>query len=292
MIRRWRVPIVAAQRVGTDSGRPYAGRWIRQSSAFRCRGSCQLRAAAGGVLAAERRPVRVKQARTACSALGRVHGRVSRAEPSRSCRSGWQVSHKPSELRQLLALMAQLAALTDAVTRLREAQDRAVQAKAARKAAEKLRAASARYARPGAPLMAASPSPVTVVGGRATGPLPPFESDRPGPSAAPHRGPHQSLSARCARHGRRPTGVRFNGLSSPCLSNASGLGFRRGRAGARAVASHDFNLPPGCRCRQGLCALAGRVRRAYGQGRRGEPEVGHIGRTATRSEHPTRAAQR
>ena len=191
MIRRWRVPIVAAQRVGTDSGRPYAGRWIRQSSAWRCRGSCQLRAAAGGVLAAERRPVRVKQARTACSALGRVHGRVSRAEPSRSCRSDWQVTHKPSELKQLLALMAQLAALTDAVTRLREAQDRAVQAKAARKAAEKLRAASARYARPGAPLMAASPSPVTVVGGRATGPRPPFESDRPGPSAAPHRGPHQ-----------------------------------------------------------------------------------------------------
>lgn len=121
MIRRWRVPIMAAQRVGTDPGRPCAGRWIRQSSAWRCRGSCQLRAAAGGVLAAERRPVRVKQARTACSALGRVHGRVSRAEPSRSCRSGWQYSHKPSELRQLLALMAQLAALTDAVTRLREA---------------------------------------------------------------------------------------------------------------------------------------------------------------------------
>ena len=32
---------------------------------------------------------------------------------------------QPSEIKQLLALMAQLAALTDAVTRLREAQDRA-----------------------------------------------------------------------------------------------------------------------------------------------------------------------
>ena len=34
---------------------------------------------------------------------------------------------QPSEIKQLLALMAQLAALTDAVTRLREAQDRAGQ---------------------------------------------------------------------------------------------------------------------------------------------------------------------
>ena len=99
---------------------------------------------------------------------------------------------QPSELKQLLALMAQLAALTDAVTRLREAQDRAGQASAARQAAEGLRAASARYARPGGPLVGATPpSPMTVVGGRATGPLRPLEADQPGPAAAPIRGPHR-----------------------------------------------------------------------------------------------------
>ncbi len=42
---------------------------------------------------------------------------------------------QPSETKQLLALMAQLSALTDAATRLREAQDRAGQARAARQAA-------------------------------------------------------------------------------------------------------------------------------------------------------------
>jgi len=43
------------------------------------------------------------------------------------------------ESKQLLALLAQLAALSDAVTRLRETQDRAVQAAAARRAAEGVR---------------------------------------------------------------------------------------------------------------------------------------------------------
>jgi hypothetical protein len=57
---------------------------------------------------------------------------------------------KPSELRQLLALLAQLAALTDAVTRLREAQQRAAQAAAARAAAERLRALQYRYSAPAA----------------------------------------------------------------------------------------------------------------------------------------------
>jgi hypothetical protein len=42
------------------------------------------------------------------------------------------------EHRQLLALLAQLGALADAVTRLRENQDRAAQAAAARKAAGQL----------------------------------------------------------------------------------------------------------------------------------------------------------
>jgi hypothetical protein len=41
---------------------------------------------------------------------------------------------KPSELRQLLTLLAQLSALTDAVIRLRETQQRAAQAQAARRA--------------------------------------------------------------------------------------------------------------------------------------------------------------
>jgi hypothetical protein len=47
------------------------------------------------------------------------------------------------ESKQLLALLAQLAALSDAVTRLRESQDRAVQAAAARRAAEGVRLTSA-----------------------------------------------------------------------------------------------------------------------------------------------------
>jgi hypothetical protein len=52
---------------------------------------------------------------------------------------------KPSETPQLLALLAQLAALADAVTRLRETQQRAAHAAAARRAAEQLRAVEARY---------------------------------------------------------------------------------------------------------------------------------------------------
>ena len=65
---------------------------------------------------------------------------------------------QPSETRQLLALMAQLSALTDAVTRLREAQDRAGQARAGRRAAEELRAATARFTGSVASPVAASPA--------------------------------------------------------------------------------------------------------------------------------------
>ena len=52
---------------------------------------------------------------------------------------------QPSELKQLLALLAQLAALCDSVTRLRETQQRAAQAAAARRAAEQLRDVTAFY---------------------------------------------------------------------------------------------------------------------------------------------------
>jgi len=48
-----------------------------------------------------------------------------------------------NEAKQLFALLAQLAVLSDAVTRLRESQDRAVQAAAARRAAEGVRVTSA-----------------------------------------------------------------------------------------------------------------------------------------------------
>jgi hypothetical protein len=51
-----------------------------------------------------------------------------------------------NENKQLLALLAQLAALTDAVTRLRENQHRAAQAAAARRAAEQLRLTTAQRA--------------------------------------------------------------------------------------------------------------------------------------------------
>jgi hypothetical protein len=52
---------------------------------------------------------------------------------------------KPSENAQLLRLLAQLAALADAVTRLRETQQRAAQAAAARTAAQQLHAVVHRY---------------------------------------------------------------------------------------------------------------------------------------------------
>ena len=94
-----------------------------------------------------------------------------------------------SEAKQLLALMAQLSALTDAVTRLREAQGRAGQAGAARQAAEALRAATARYACPSGPVAAAAapgpvPSSAGLGGGRAAGPRPHAPAARPAPSAA------------------------------------------------------------------------------------------------------------
>lgn len=57
---------------------------------------------------------------------------------------------KPSETKQLLALLAQLVALADAVTRLRETRQRAAPAAAARQAAEQLRAVAARYQPPAA----------------------------------------------------------------------------------------------------------------------------------------------
>ena len=57
---------------------------------------------------------------------------------------------QPSETKQLLALMAQLAALTDAVARLRETQERAGQARTARQASAELRAVRVHYTAPDA----------------------------------------------------------------------------------------------------------------------------------------------
>lgn len=107
-----------------------------------------------------------------------------------------QVAH-PSEIKQLLALMAQLSALTDAVVRLRQAQDRAGQARAARHAAEALRAVMARYTDRDVPLVAAAaPAPTSSgLGGaaRAAEPERPYGAEpdqfaqvRPG-SQAGHR---------------------------------------------------------------------------------------------------------
>ncbi len=65
------------------------------------------------------------------------------------------------ENTQLLALLAQLAALSDAVTRLRETQDRAAQAAAARGAAEQLRLSAAQRTSPrgGPPAATATAGP-------------------------------------------------------------------------------------------------------------------------------------
>ena len=55
---------------------------------------------------------------------------------------------KPSETAQLRDLLTQLVALTDTVARLRQTQQRAAQAAAARAAAEQLQTAATRYPRP------------------------------------------------------------------------------------------------------------------------------------------------
>jgi hypothetical protein len=68
---------------------------------------------------------------------------------------------KPSELRQLLALLAQLSALTEAVTRLRETQQRAAQAQAARRAAEQLRDLTASYRPASTPSVGAASTPAS-----------------------------------------------------------------------------------------------------------------------------------
>jgi hypothetical protein len=93
------------------------------------------------------------------------------------------------ENTQLLALLAQLAALSDAVTRLRENQDRAAQAAAARGAAEQLRLTSAQRAslQPGAPAATAT---------RTRRPGLSFDAGRPRPGptqgpAGPGRGPRR-----------------------------------------------------------------------------------------------------
>ncbi len=81
-----------------------------------------------------------------------------------------------NENKQLLALLAQLAALADAVTRLRENQDRSAQAAAARRAAEHLRLTgqSPSLSHVGAPTATATQS-------RRQSPS--FDGRRPGPDA-------------------------------------------------------------------------------------------------------------
>jgi len=94
-----------------------------------------------------------------------------------------------NENQQLLALLAQLAALTDAVTRLRENQDRSAQAAAARRAAEGLRLTSAQQvsAQAGAPTATATQARPTGLS---------FDRDRPRPGPgpgtdSPRRGPRR-----------------------------------------------------------------------------------------------------
>ena len=99
---------------------------------------------------------------------------------------------QPSETKQLLALLAQLATLTDAVTRLREAQDRGGQAQAAREAAQGLRVATAHYGGSSTfPVGAGAIPPASKVGSRAAPPSQPFQlgSDRSGPKVP--RGPRR-----------------------------------------------------------------------------------------------------
>jgi len=92
-----------------------------------------------------------------------------------------------NENKQLLALLAQLATLTDAVTRLRESQDRSAQAAAARRAAEGLRLTSAQQvsAQAGAPTATATQARPTGLS---------FDRDRPRPGPgtdSQRRGPRR-----------------------------------------------------------------------------------------------------
>ncbi len=89
------------------------------------------------------------------------------------------------ENTQLLALLAQLAALSDAVTRLRENQDRAAQAAAARSAAEQLRLTGAQRAGP-------QPGAAAATATRTRRPGLSFDAgrSRPGPPQGPG-GPHR-----------------------------------------------------------------------------------------------------
>jgi len=93
------------------------------------------------------------------------------------------------ENTQLLALLAQLAALSDAVIRLRENKDRAAQAAAARSAAEQLRLTSARRT-------SLQPGPAAATATRTRRPGLSFDAGRPRPGpaqgpAGPHRGPRR-----------------------------------------------------------------------------------------------------
>ena len=85
------------------------------------------------------------------------------------------------ETGQMLALLAQLAALADAVARMRGEQDRSVQADAARQAAEQIRAEHIRRlaGAPAGPGRVTRPGPGVVVGRRPGSTLPP---QRPGRS--------------------------------------------------------------------------------------------------------------
>jgi len=92
------------------------------------------------------------------------------------------------ENTQLLALLVQLAALSDAVTRLRETQDRAAQAAAARSAAEQLRLSAGQRTSPRAGPPGAT---ATATRTRREGMSFDVARPRPGPTqgpAGPHRG--------------------------------------------------------------------------------------------------------
>jgi hypothetical protein len=94
-----------------------------------------------------------------------------------------------NENQQLLGLLAQLAALSDAVFRLRENQDRAAQAAAARRAAERLRVTSAQFAS-----VQTGPLTATASRVRSTGLSADDSRFRPGPTEGPSgpcRGPRR-----------------------------------------------------------------------------------------------------
>jgi len=196
-LRIWKQATLAAARAGEHIAACVAG--DPSGAADAAWAASDFLAAAGRVVEGRKGGPLTRAAQTYDQAARELHGKVpAPTAAGTGLRAAGRLllsaqAAQPSETKQL---MAQLSALTDAVTRLREAQDHAGQARAARQAEQALRAVTARYAGPGAPLVGvAAPVPASsgLAGGRVGEPAPPHMPgpDRQGQAPPGPRGPHR-----------------------------------------------------------------------------------------------------